>query len=340
MKPIQCRFNSMKVNYYFESSISLLKEIVDQKSSLIITDEKVFNYYKKRFKNWNIFILKQGELNKRQATVDIIINRLIELEVNRKSTLVGVGGGVITDLTGFIASIYMRGINFGFVPTTLLSMVDASIGGKNGINVGLYKNLVGVIRQPSFILFDLAFLNTLPRCEWKNGFAEIIKHACVKDLKMFRELENHCYETYKKRKKFLHQLIRRNVILKSKIVQQDEYENNVRRILNFGHTLGHSLENQYKLSHGQAVAIGMISACKVSEHITGFGQTKRIIHLIDKYELPTDFQFDMQKVFEVLKMDKKGEKGDKISFVMLEKIGKGMVKPIPLYQLAKIMETL
>src|SRR5207302_2419640 len=115
-------------------------------------------------------------------TVDSVIEQLIAMEADRKTTLVGIGGGVITDLTGYTASIYMRGLQFGFVPTTLLAMVDASIGGKNGIDVGVYKNMVGIIRQPSFILQDQTFLKTLPENEWRNGFAEIIKHACIKDI--------------------------------------------------------------------------------------------------------------------------------------------------------------
>ena len=118
------------------------------------------------------------------------------MEADRKTTLVGVGGGVITDMTGYVASVYMRGLRFGFVPTSLLAMVDASIGGKNGIDVGVYKNMVGIIRQPAFILHDMVFLNTLPQSEWENGFAEIIKHACIKDAAMFRELETNSLKKY------------------------------------------------------------------------------------------------------------------------------------------------
>ncbi len=122
------------------------------------------------------------------------------MEADRKTTLIGVGGGVITDITGYVASVYMRGLRFGFVPTSLLALVDASIGGKNGIDVGVYKNMVGIIRQPSFILHDMIFLNTLPQREWENGFAEIIKHACIKDAAMFRELETMSISKYQQKK--------------------------------------------------------------------------------------------------------------------------------------------
>ncbi|MGZ3912014.1 MAG: 3-dehydroquinate synthase, partial [Flavisolibacter sp.] len=149
------RFGTVSVDYYFEAGISRLKEITDPKNTILLTDENVFSQHPKRFKNWNTIVLKPGEDYKVQATVDSIVEQLIEMEADRKTTLVGVGGGVITDLTGYVASIYMRGIRFGFVPTTILSLVDASIGGKNGIDVGVYKNMVGIIRQPSFILHDL-----------------------------------------------------------------------------------------------------------------------------------------------------------------------------------------
>ena len=326
------RFSNASVDYYFAGSISHLKEIVDNKNTILITDENVFSHHPKRFKNWNTIVLKPGEEYKIQATVDSIIEQLIEMEADRKTTLVGVGGGVITDLTGYVASVYMRGICFGFVPTTLLSLVDASIGGKNGIDVGVYKNMVGVIRQPSFILHDLAFLNSLPESEWRNGFAEIIKHACIKDAAMFRELEKNDPSFYQRRKKETSLLIQRNALIKTKVVQQDEFEQGDRKLLNFGHTLGHALENQYELSHGEAIAIGMTYAASLSRQLKGFKQPQRVISVLEKYGLPTFAQFDKDKVINVLKMDKKKTK-DSINFILLEKIGKALIQSIPINQL-------
>jgi 3-dehydroquinate synthase len=190
MKHINYRFSNSSTDYYLAYGISHLKKITDQKATVLITDENVYNAHAKRFKGWNTIVLKPGEEYKVQATVDAVIEKLIEMEADRKTTLVGVGGGVITDITGYVASVYMRGLRFGFVPTSILSLVDASIGGKNGIDVGVYKNMVGVIRQPAFILHDMVFLNSLPKVEWENGFAEIIKHACIKDAAMFAELED------------------------------------------------------------------------------------------------------------------------------------------------------
>jgi 3-dehydroquinate synthase len=333
------KFSNSSTDYYLAYGISHLKEIVDLNNSIIITDENVFSNHKKRFKNWNVIVLQPGEEYKMQATIDSIIEQLIAMEADRKTTLIGIGGGVVTDITGYAASIYMRGIKFGFIPTTLLSMVDASIGGKNGIDVGVYKNLVGTIRQPSFILHDLVFLNSLPQTEWINGFAEIIKHACIKDVAMFRELESNSLKKYQGKKVMVCKLIQRNAVLKTKVVQQDEFEKGDRKLLNFGHTLGHALENQYELSHGQAISIGMTYACHISHQITGFKETERVVSVLEKYGLPTYAAFDKQKVFDVLKMDKKRERKE-MNYILLEKIGKAVIKTIPLSQLEKFIQEL
>jgi len=339
MKKLTYKFSNSSVDYYFAGGISHLKEIVDKDNTTIITDENVYNAHTKRFKNWNCIVLKPGEEYKVQSTVDEVIDQLIEMEADRKTTLVGVGGGVITDLTGYVASVYMRGISFGFIPTSLLAMVDASIGGKNGIDVGVYKNMVGVIRQPKFILHDMVFLNSLPQTEWENGFAEIIKHAAIKDAAMFHELESTTLKKYQSRQTSICELVQRNAIIKTKVVRNDEFEKGERRLLNFGHTLGHALENQYELSHGQAISIGMTYASVISEKITGFKESDRVTDLLAKYHLPTFADFDKRKVFDVLKMDKKRERKE-MNYVMLEKIGKGVVGSIPLKQLEEIINQL
>lgn len=339
MKKNSYKFSNSSVDYYFAGGISHLKEIVDKDNTIIITDENVYNAHTKRFKNWNCIVLKAGEEFKVQSTVDEIIDQLIEMEADRKTTLVGAGGGVVTDITGYVASVYMRGIQFGFIPTSLLAMVDASIGGKNGIDVGVYKNMVGIIRQPRFILHDMVFLNTLPRNEWQNGFAEIIKHAAIKDAAMFRDLEASTLKKYQNSQAAIGDLVQRNAMIKTKVVQNDEFEKGERRLLNFGHTLGHALENQYELSHGQAISIGMTYASVISQKIIGFKEPERVANLLLKYGLPIFADFDKQKVFEVLKMDKKRERKE-MSYVMLEKIGKGVVKSIPLKQLEEIIQEL
>lgn len=339
MQKITYRFTNSSAEYYLASGISHLKKITAQKGTVLITDENVYNAHSKKFKGWNTIVLKPGEDFKVQATVDAVIEQLIEMEADRNTTLVGVGGGVITDITGYVASVYMRGLRFGFVPTSILSLVDASIGGKNGIDVGMYKNMVGIIRQPAFILQDMSFLDTLPQVEWENGFAEIIKHACIKDVAMFGELERNNLATYQEKQKSIGEMVRRNTLIKTKVVQKDEFEKGERRLLNFGHTLGHALETQYELLHGQAIAIGITYACHISERLTGFKQTERVVNVLENYKLPTYASFNKQKVFNVLKMDKKRERKE-MNYVLLEKIGKGVVRSISLKQLEKIIQNL
>ena len=326
------RFGNASVDYYFAGGFALLKDIVKPGDAVLLVDENVFQHFSSKFKKWRTIVIPPGEKHKVQSTVDKIIGQLIELGADRKTTLIGVGGGVVTDITGYVASVYMRGISFGFVPTTLLAMVDASIGGKNGIDVGVYKNMVGIIRQPSFLLYDLLFLNMLPDKEWKNGFAEIIKHAAIRDAAMFRELEINDLFFYQKKKKDACSLIERNALLKSKVVQLDEFEKNERRMLNFGHTLAHAIETQYNLLHGEAVAIGMVFASKLSEELLSFKSHERLVKMIERYSLPTEIDFDKQKAFDVLRSDKKKE-ADFMNFILLEKIGKARIEKIPLKNL-------
>lgn len=333
------KFSNASTNFYFNSSLKELSKIIDKKHTVFITDQNIIKAHESKFKGFNTIVIPAGEAYKKQSTVDEIILKLIENKADRKTVLVGVGGGVITDLTGYVASVYMRGISFGFVPTTILSLVDASIGGKNGIDVGVYKNMVGIIRQPSFILHDLSLLQSLPQKEWQNGFAEIIKHACIKDAAMFKQLEKHSLEDYIKDKKLLADLIQRNAMIKTRVVQKDEFEKGDRRLLNFGHTIGHAIETQYNLMHGEAVAIGMVYASRISEQLLGFSGKEKIRLLIEQYQLPVAIEFNAKKVFEVLAMDKKRVQKE-MNFVLLEKIGKGVVHSIPLKQLEKIINKL
>ena len=320
-------FSRSSVELITGENFSYLKKITDPSTSILITDENVFAAHGKKFKNWNTIVLKPGEKYKVQQTVDSIISQLIGFNCDRSFTLVGVGGGVITDLTGYVASVYMRGIRFGFVPTSLLCLVDASIGGKNGIDAGPYKNLVGTITQPAFILHDISLLATLPDEEFSNGFAEIIKHAVIKDAAMFRILEDHDTAYFRKRKNELGALVKKNALLKFKIARADEFEKGERKLLNFGHTLGHAIENQYRLSHGQAISVGMAFAARLSSEINNFSEEGRIINLLEKYGLPFYFSYDRNKVMDVLKMDKKKEK-ENIHFILVEKIGKGIIRPV------------
>jgi 3-dehydroquinate synthase len=339
MNKLQYKFSGKTTTCYLDADFGYLAKLVDQEHTVLITDEHLFALQKKRFVGWNTIVINAGEQFKVQETVDSIVDQLIELGADRKTTLIGVGGGVVTDITGYVAAIYMRGVPVGYVPTSILAMVDAAIGGKNGIDVGVYKNMVGTIRQPQFLLYDYSLLKSLPKEEWINGFAEIIKHAAIKDAALFRELEKNKLTTYQKDKAALAKLIRRNVVIKSDVVEKDEFEQGERRLLNFGHTLGHAIENLYRLSHGQAISIGMVVAAMISEQFTPFGDTDRIIAAFKRYGLPTLTEFDTRDVMNVLKKDKKKVR-DSMNYVLLNKIGQGVVKQIPIVELEKLLQSI
>jgi 3-dehydroquinate synthase len=339
MNKLQYKISGKATTYYLDADFGYLEKLVDKDHTILITDDHIFAGQKKKFGGWNTIVINAGEQYKVQATVDSVIQQLLDLGADRSTTLIGVGGGVVTDLTGYIGAIYMRGLTVGFVPTSVLAMVDASIGGKNGIDVGLYKNMVGTIRQPAFLLYDYSVLKTLPKEQWVSGFAEIIKHAAIKDAALFRELEKNKLSTYQKDKTALARLIRRNVTIKSTVVEKDEFEHGERRLLNFGHTLGHAIENLYELSHGQAISIGMVAACMISEQYTPFTDTDRVISTLRKYGLPTLAEFDTKEVMNVLRRDKKKVK-DTMNYVLLNKIGVGIVKPIPVTELEKLLQSI
>ena len=329
-------FSQKKVTCYFDADLSGIGKLVKDASIVIITDDMVFDHQAEKMVGYPVIKFAAGEESKNQATVDHIIRELINLGAHKNTFLIGIGGGVVTDITGYVASVYMRGIKFGLVPTSILAMVDAAIGGKNGIDVGVYKNMVGTICQPEFIFYDYSFLQTLPVKEWVNGFAEIIKHACIKDALLFAFLEKYSLHEYQADKTLIADLIEKNVEIKMQVVTNDEFEKGERKLLNFGHTIGHAIENLHGLPHGHAVSIGIVAACNLSEKINGFHfkDAAKIVKLLSQYHLPVDVETDHAKVFEVLKMDKK-RKDDGVNFILLKSIGNAEIKFIRLTDLEK-----
>jgi 3-dehydroquinate synthase len=339
VKKTTFHFTSASTDCYFGARFSQLKKLTDPKKTVLVTDQHVYKAHLQLFKGWNCIVLRAGEDYKLQTTVDALLGQLIALGVDRHYTLVGVGGGVVTDLTGYAASIYMRGIRCGFVPTSLLAMVDASLGGKNGVDIGVYKNLAGTIRQPAFLLFDISLLSTLPLKEWRNGFAEIIKHASLFDQKLFKELEKNSLDTYRENSVLLQRLIKKNVFIKLKLVVNDEYESGERRLLNFGHTLGHALEKQYELSHGEAISIGMTVAAALSEKLCHFTHKDALVSLLCQYGLPTYAAFNTRKVLKVLALDKK-KSGAAVQYVLLKEIARPVQERISFIKLEKLITSL
>lgn len=331
-------FSGRNVEYIFDGSFSQLALLFQQDKVVIVTDENIFKLHKKKFEGFATIKLPAGEEFKQQRTIDDIVSQLLELQADKETVLVGVGGGVITDMTGYAASIYKRGIKMVLVPTSILAMVDAAVGGKNGVDVGPFKNMVGTIYQPEILLFDYEFLDTLPEEEWVNGFAEIIKHASIKDAAFFTFLSGKTLDAFRNDKSMLAELIEKNVAIKTAVVLQDEFETGDRRLLNFGHTIGHAIENIYQLSHGHAISIGMVAAATLSEEINEFPTTEKqqLISLLEQYQLPVTYPFDKESIWDILIMDKKRSK-DSMNFILLNKIGHAIVKPISLVQLKDLI---
>ncbi len=331
-------FSNKEVEYIFDASFSQLSLLYPRDKIVIVTDENVFKHHEEKFKEYATIKLPAGEEFKQQRTVDDIISQLLELQADKQTVLVGVGGGVVTDMAGYAASIYKRGIKLMLVPTSVLAMVDAAVGGKNGVDVGPFKNMVGTVYQPDHLLFDYGFLDTLPEEEWVNGFAEIIKHACIKDASFFDFLSQKDLADFRNDKNLLSALIEKNVSIKTTVVLKDEFETGDRKLLNFGHTIGHAIENMYNLPHGHAISIGMVAAATISEEINNFhsADKQKIIALLEQYHLPVKHAFDKDDMWNILVMDKK-RTNDMMSFILLDAIGAAVVKPISLVQLKDLI---
>ncbi|MCL5127844.1 MULTISPECIES: 3-dehydroquinate synthase [unclassified Algibacter] len=273
-----------------------------------------------------IMEIESGEINKTIDTCVGVWNTLSELDADRKSLLINIGGGVITDLGGFVACTFKRGIAYINVPTTLLSMVDASVGGKTGVDLGHLKNQVGVISNPNLVLIDTNYLNTLEVNQMRSGLAEMLKHGLITGDSYWSNFE----DLSKLSLDDLDGLIYESVIIKKNVVEEDPFENGLRKTLNFGHTLGHAIEsyflsnlNKTTLLHGEAVIVGMILACYISTELTNFPKEKTIKIkelFLSYYGKITIEQSELPAIIELLKYDKKNHHGN-INFVLLEDIG-------------------
>lgn len=304
-------------------TLNNLAQYLPSTKCIVITDTYVKNHYHHRFPSHNLIELESGEHTKSLETMEEIYTKLLNYEADRSTFIVGIGGGVVCDLTGFAASTYMRGLEFGFVATSLLAQVDASVGGKNAINFRGYKNIVGTFNQPKFVICDLELLDTLPEREVLNGLAEVLKHALIGDPELFSFLQRH----YEKKnpvsdRDFFLRVVRDSIAVKAAIVERDERESGERRILNFGHTLGHAIEKTTRLSHGESISLGMGFAIRYSEKKKKLGteESAKILSLFHKMKLPMDSVFDKTKVLTAIKKDKK-RKAEHIHFVFLKDIG-------------------
>ena len=281
-----------------------------------------------------IINIKDGEEYKNLATAEEILNQLFVSKLDRKSTLIALGGGVLSDIVGFVASIYQRGIDFINIPTTLLACVDAAVGGKTGINNAFGKNLIGTFKQPRAVYCESSFLKTLDRKELSAGMAEFIKMALSFDEKILSFIENldeEAFFTHKLDDEIYAEIIAKSVALKANIVSQDEKESSLRMLLNYGHTFAHIIERQTKYKgflHGEAVAIGMNMANELALNLGLLSKedVKRVRELLKKFKLPSKYKIkDVNDFYEAFFLDKKTH-NKKINFILLEKLGKAFIK--------------
>ena len=304
--------------------------LLPEKGVVIITDDNVNQLYGNRFPEVPVFSLLPGEKSKKLEVIENLAEQLLDAGIDRAGFVLAVGGGVVCDIAGFLASIFMRGIRCGYVSTTLLSQVDASTGGKNGVNLGGTKNILGNIRQPEFVICDPAMLLTLPEQEYLSGLAELIKTAIIGDKKLFELIESGFKGIMSRDYNLLTLLVARSVRFKGSVVSEDEKERGLRRILNFGHTFGHAVEMQKAVKHGFAVASGMELATHFSFEKGYISQEdkKRIIHLLQKFKLIEKLDLEDYQIEKLILHDKK-KSGTDIHFVFTEGIGKAIVEKVP-----------
>ena len=297
---------------------------------LVVTDSGVPEAYAKTLAqqcaNPIICTVESGEESKSLETFGMLLQTMLENGFSRKDCVVAVGGGVVGDLSGFVASAYMRGVDFYNIPTTLLSQIDSSIGGKTAINFGGIKNIVGAFYQPKKVLIDPELLKTLPDRQISNGLAEAIKMALTSDRELFEIFENRNIE------QSIDEIIIRSLNVKKSVVEQDEKESGLRRILNFGHTIGHGIESGgiHGLYHGECVALGLIPMC-------GEKIRPRVVEVLKKCNLYNITEFDWNKISEAAFHDKKAD-GDTVAVTTVDEIGEFEIRTLTFSQVMEMAE--
>lgn len=319
-----------------------LKQLFPESRFVIITDTTVFNLYGKKLKQYfsdeglecHILTVEPGEGSKNIETLSYLLSALAQRGYNRADVIIALGGGVIGDLAGFTAAVYLRGIRYVQVPTTLLAQIDSSIGGKTAVNLPEGKNLAGAFYQPSAVFTDTDVLKTLPEEEFANGMAEMIKHSLIKDAAMFSLFEQD--EKVSADSESLESLIVANLAIKRDVVAADERDKGERMLLNFGHTIGHGIErycaaSDIPMTHGKAVAIGMAAIAAAGERagLTAEGTAARIIKVLEKAGLPHDIrEFDKDEIIKGIFIDKKNV-ADTLNLVMIKQPGSAFLYRIP-----------
>lgn len=312
--------------------------MVPASNAVIITDQNVKTLWQDSFPSLTVLTVAPGEASKTLSTIDSLVGQMLELGIDRDGFVLGIGGGVVCDIAGFVASVYMRGIRFGFVSTTLLSQVDASTGGKNGVNCKQAKNVIGLFSQPEFVICDESILKTLPDEEYLSGLSELVKTAFIRDNSLIQVIEDNIDNILIRDQDLLKELIFRAVQIKADVVASDLREAGIRRILNFGHTFGHAAEMEYGIRHGVAVAWGMVAAIDYSVQ-RGYLPSVDSLYLkgiINRLGLLQDGNPDGSRIVRHIGMDKK-RSGEELQFVFLGSPGNSMVERVSISELTEFI---
>ncbi len=323
---------------YIGAVAEILSEALPTGRVVVVTDAAIDRLYPKMLAPYERVLIGMGESVKTLQTVESVYRRFIELGVDRSTFVLGIGGGIVTDVAGFAASTYMRGLRFGFIPTTLLAQVDASVGGKNGVNVDGYKNMAGTFNQPEFVICDPALLRTLPDREFRAGLAEIIKAAIIADSDLFQRFEHTSFDVLRTDGDLLADAVSAAIRVKADIVEHDEHELGERRKLNLGHTLAHAIEKcSNRMNHGEAVAVGMalIADVAVKMEVLTEDDRNRITGLLARFGFELTPPVEIRRLLKEVGKDKKNEAGT-LRIVLPVGIGDCEVRPIPLAEFERL----
>lgn len=319
---IEVNTNSKKYKIYLERGIlTHAKDFIGRSGQVFIVSDdgvpkKWQNMLKEQYPEASMYIFENGEAHKNFETLQDILKAMQEAHLSRKDTVIALGGGVVGDMAGFAAAIYMRGISYINIPTTSLSQIDSSIGGKTAIDFNGVKNCVGAFHQPDMVLVDTDVLETLTDRQYNNGLAEAVKEGLIKDAQLFEIFEKDDYNDH------IDEIIERCLRIKKDIVEHDEKETGERKLLNFGHTYGHAFESYFGMNgylHGECVGLGMMTVLNDSVI------KERLKKVLERLNLPAECKYDADKVFEIMKNDKKADH-DHISMIQVDEIGKGYIE--------------
>lgn len=308
----------------------ILPGVLPEGRVVVVSDATIDRLYHPLLAPYDSVLIGTGESIKTLQTVETLYRRFLELGVDRKTFILGVGGGIVTDVAGFAASTYMRGVRFGFVSTTLLGQVDASVGGKNGVNVDGYKNMAGTFTQPQFVICDPAMLRTLPDREFRAGLAEAVKAAVIADGDLFARLEGASFEALRTDTDLLSDVVSTAIRVKADIVEHDEKESGERRKLNLGHTLAHAIEKcSNRMIHGEAVAVGtaLIASAAVRLGVLKEEDRQRIVSVLTRLGFDLTPPVELKRLLKEVGKDKKSEDG-LLRIVLPVGIGDCEVRPM------------